>query len=39
MNETPLVPDLIFLDPGGAIVPLGHWRGQPVVLVFLRWLG
>jgi len=34
-----LAPDLAFLDPAGQALALSDWRGQPVLLVFLRWLG
>ncbi len=32
-------PDVEFLDPEGRSVALRRWRGTPVILVFLRWLG
>jgi peroxiredoxin len=33
------VPDLVFAGGDGAPVRLSEWRGRPVVLIFLRWLG
>lgn len=35
----PHVPDLDLLDQHGRTVSLRAWRGRPVVLIFLRWLG
>ncbi|GEM_PF-5430226 len=32
-------PELVLLDPEGRPHSLRAWRGQPLVLVFLRWLG
>jgi len=34
-----LAPDLTLLDTAGQALALRDWRGQPVLLVFLRWLG
>jgi len=32
-------PDFTLADTAGESVSLSDFRGQPVVLVFLRWLG
>jgi peroxiredoxin len=32
-------PDVTFLDGEGRSVSLVDFRGRPVLLVFLRWLG
>jgi peroxiredoxin len=32
-------PDIHLLDAQGRRVSLRRWRGRPLVLVFLRWLG
>jgi peroxiredoxin len=34
-----LDPDLTLLDTAGRPVAPRDWRGRPVVLIFLRWLG
>lgn len=31
-------PDLTFIDPDGNAVPLAAYRGQPLLLIFLRHL-
>ncbi len=33
------VHDVELLDGRGRVVHLGDFRGHPIVLVFLRWLG
>jgi len=33
------IPDLRLLDAAGRPVSPRDWRGRPVVLIFLRWLG
>lgn len=39
MSDRPLAPDVELLDQNGRTVSLRQWRGRPVVMVFLRWLG
>lgn len=39
MNDLRYAPDVELLDRAGRPVSLRQWRGRPVVLVFLRWLG
>ena len=34
-----LAPEVHLVDQHGRAVSLRHWRGQPLLLVFLRWLG
>jgi peroxiredoxin len=34
-----LAPDIALLDAAGRPVSPRAWRGRPVVLIFLRWLG
>ena len=38
-NLLPRAPALTFRDQAGTEVTLASWLSQPVVLVFLRWLG
>ncbi len=38
-GDGPGVHDVELLDEEGRAVHLGDFRGYPVVLVFLRWLG
>ena len=37
--ERERAPDVTFLDAEGRSVALREFRGRPVLLVFLRWLG
>jgi hypothetical protein len=40
MPDQPIIaPDLTFLDQHGRPVAVRDWRGRPVLLIFLRWLG
>jgi peroxiredoxin len=39
MSESFDAPDVTFLDGDGRGVSLRDFRGRPVLLVFLRWLG
>ena len=39
MSEHEQAPDVTFLDAEGRAVALRRYRGRPVLLVFLRWLG
>ena len=34
-----IAPDLPLLDQDGKLTSLLRWRGRPLLLVFLRWLG
>jgi peroxiredoxin len=34
-----LAPDFALADTSGRQVTLSSFRGRPVVLIFLRWLG
>lgn len=38
MNDLPKLDDLTFIDPDGNEVKLSSFRGQPLLLVFLRHL-
>lgn len=38
-GDSPDVYDIELLNQAGQSVSLRHFRGHPVVLVFLRWLG
>ena len=38
MHLGDLAPDLVFLKPDGAEVPLRQFRGKPLLLIFLRHL-
>lgn len=39
MEEGFPAPDVTFLDGDGRPVALHDFRGRPMLLVFLRWLG
>lgn len=39
MSVAQPAPDIELLDQRGQALPLRRWRGRPLVLVFLRWLG
>jgi peroxiredoxin len=39
MSDAWAAPDVDFLDAQGRSVRLQDYRGRPVLLVFLRWLG
>lgn len=39
MNGHRMTDDLRFIDEDGQQVAVSDWRGQPVLLVLLRWLG
>lgn len=39
MNEVNDIDHLTFLTEDGDEVTLAEWRGELVLLVFLRWLG
>jgi hypothetical protein len=39
MTESSLAPDASFAAADGRMVRLRQYRGRPVLLVFLRWLG
>ncbi len=39
MSATQPAPRVELLDQQGRALSLERWRGRPVVLVFLRWLG
>ncbi|MBI3968704.1 MAG: hypothetical protein HY329_23970 [Chloroflexi bacterium] len=34
-----LAPDVVLLAEDGTEARLGDWRGRPLLVVFLRWLG
>jgi len=39
MNDQPPAPDISLHDTEGRVIRLSRYRGRPVLLVFLRWLG